>query len=284
MQQESNGTVQRQQHLHISKIILYDETRVPQINLPGLVKFIAEVVGIIPQKGELVPDVKNLLLQKVPRWDVHPAASTIDTIQTPHIDTRVCYDGIKLCNAWTSLIPEYDRMPHTLHIIFTSKLFGTQDDTDNRYHSRAVICSNPAMISTTGIVEAPAKPKEWYLEQITKDRFHAMISGAKGSGYTKDKQKDDTVKKTSLAASSWNTKKYSKMYMVYNDKRLGEAIKGYTLQAILYYATGEAFCKDKDCRVYNAHWQKELLHTQIVSKRICPKHRQVLEGICLKNA
>ena len=52
----------------------------------------------------------------------------------------------------------------------------TYDATDSRYHGRAVICSNPAIISTTGMIEAPARPREYY--------FEAMKCKMQGSRYT----------------------------------------------------------------------------------------------------
>ena len=52
-------------------------------------------------------------------------------------------------------------------LFFTNKLICTYDYNDYRYHGRAIICANPSIISTTGIIEAPAKPKEYYIELIS---------------------------------------------------------------------------------------------------------------------
>ena len=71
------------------------------------------------------------------------------------------YDGFELQNIIAENITILD---DTLHIIFTNKLTATFDNDDFRYHARASISSNPSIISTTGIIEVPAKPKQYYLD------------------------------------------------------------------------------------------------------------------------
>ena len=65
------------------------------------------------------------------------------------------------------IVPFEENIEKVLHIIFTDKLIGTFDYDDYRYHARALICSNPIVISTTGIIEAPAKPKQYYIDLMT---------------------------------------------------------------------------------------------------------------------
>ncbi|HEY4705069.1 MAG TPA: DUF6775 family putative metallopeptidase, partial [Thermoplasmata archaeon] len=35
------------------------------------------------------------------------------------------------------------------------------------------------------------------------------------------------------------------------------------------------FCEDPDCRLFNAHWQAELIRAQVESGRLCARHRAV---------
>ena len=44
----------------------------------------------------------------------------------------------------------------------------------------------------------------------------------------------------------------------------------------MYCIAGEAFCADRDCRLYNVHWQSDLLRSQVHSGRLCGAHRAVL--------
>jgi len=165
-------------------------------------------------------------------------------------DEKTLYDGFEFHKKITDFIPINENDMHILHIIFTNKITCTFDEDDFRYHARAIIGSNPTIISTTGMIEAPAKPKKYYLELLT-DFSDKKIEELK--------------------------KKYSGKFLEYHDSRLFEITVGYVLQAIVYYETGDAFCKDSDCRLFNSHWQEDLFRTQIENKKFCSKHQQILE-------
>ncbi|MEX0656421.1 MAG: DUF6775 family putative metallopeptidase, partial [Nitrosopumilaceae archaeon] len=72
-------------------------------------------------------------------------------------------------------------------------------------------------------------------------------------------------------------------YLEYHDTKLVDIIKGYALQALFYYLTGEPFCRSKKCRLYNAHWQADLLYSQIHIGKLCNKHQQVLDLLALNH-
>ena len=163
------------------------------------------------------------------------------------------YDGFEFQRIVSDLVSEYEATLDKLHIVFTNKLTCTYDDSDYRYHGMAVICSNPAIISTTGIVEAPAKPRGYYLELISN-----VVQGVNV----------ETMKK-----------KYQGTYLEYNDKRFSTISEGYLLQAIFYYMTGEVFCDSRECRLNNAHWQSDLLYSQLESGKLCEKHQKLLEQL-----
>jgi hypothetical protein len=169
-----------------------------------------------------------------------------ENIDMSEKDIVPLYDGFELQN----IISENISITYNeLHVIFTNKLTVTFDNDDFRYHARAIINSNPTIISTTGIIEAPAKPKQYYLDLMTS--------------FSEDKIKE--IKE-----------KHKGEFLEYHDSRLNEIIEGYLLQAIVYYETGEAFCKYRECRLFNAHWQKDLFYSQIESKKICDRHLQII--------
>ena len=64
--------------------------------------------------------------------------------------------------------------------------------------------------------------------------------------------------------------------MEYNDPRLPKIIEGYLIQSIMYYETGDVFCKHVKCRLFNAHWQKDLLISQIKNPSLCDQHTKIL--------
>ena len=162
----------------------------------------------------------------------------------------VLYDGFMLQSYMRSLLPPAEATLQKLHLLLTPRLIATFDEADRRYHLRAVVLGSPAIISTSGIVEAPAKPREFYLQRrlIGDDAF---------------------------AQARLKEKLKSRM-LDYGDPRMNEVVKGYALQAMFYLLFGEAFCQEKKCRLYNAHWQEELIEAQLSEPELCEKHEKML--------
>ncbi|AIC15032.1 DUF6775 family putative metallopeptidase [Nitrososphaera viennensis] len=155
------------------------------------------------------------------------------------------YDGFELQRLLASPAFQADNDDDDIHIIFTDLLTCTFSEDDWRYHARAVICGTPSIISTTGMVEAPAKPREFYISQ-----FGADVNSLK--------------------------KKLAGRFIDYGDKRMTQVATGYVLQALFFFVTeGEPFCDSDACRLYNAHWQEDLIRTQVENPALCPKHRSL---------
>ena len=250
-----------------SKIILYDEPTVPEIQLTKLEKFIADTFPVkIEIRENFFQNSNQKIYEKIASarifnlkkpFEIHtPSTDEIQVeVQDKDMSNReemALYDGFEFQKIISEFIPKDENQMNVLHIIFTNKLTCTFDESDFRYHARAIIGSNPVIISTTGIIEAPAKPKQYYLDLMTDFA----------------KEKTDEIKA-----------KYKGEFLEYNDPRISEIIEGYLLQAIMYYETGDAFCENKECRLYNAHWQKDLLHLQLKNKKLCKKHENNLKEL-----
>ncbi len=165
----------------------------------------------------------------------------------------VLYDGFHLQRIFGEIIPGEERRLASVHIIFTNRLFATWDDNNRRYHLRTSVYGIPSVISTTGLVEAPAKPSEYYLLKPQYEKLGKDLAELKG--------------------------KFEGSFIDYGDKRLTEVMKGYVMQAVFYSLTGNPFCEDKGCRLYNAHWQEELIFAQLESGyEFCPRHAKLLNG------
>jgi hypothetical protein len=68
-----------------------------------------------------------------------------------------------------------------------------------------------------------------------------------------------------------------KKYLDYGDYRINSAAVGYALQTLFFFITeGDPFCNDMNCRLYNAHWQEELIQSQIQNKDLCHEHKALL--------
>jgi len=54
-------------------------------------------------------------------------------------------------------------------------------------------------------------------------------------------------------------------------------MKGYVTQTVFYSLTGNPFCEDKDCLLYNAHWQEGAIFVQLESGyEFCKRHTNFL--------
>ena len=249
------------------KIILYNEPTVPEIQLERLEKFLKETFPVeIETRENIIQGSNEDMFEKIAGCRIFDLKKPFEKHNPSDEDMRLekenkdmsereemtLYDGFEFHKVITELIPINENNIDTLHIIFTNKLTCTFDENDFRYHARALIGSNPTIISTTGIIEAPAKPKQYYLDLMTN---------------FSDKRVEEIKKK------------YKGEFLEYHDSRISEITEGYLLQAIIYYETGEAFCEHKDCRMFNAHWQKDLFFSQLENKRFCKKHQKILNEL-----
>jgi len=248
----------------ISKIVIYKEPSVPKINLDKIKEFIFKEFRIkIEIRNNIFNNLDKNTCEKIAStrifnlkksFEKHSPTISEILIELENKDMSnkeeiILYDGIELNEIIKELIPKTENKQDTLHIIFTNKLTCTFDQNDFKYHARTWIGSNPIIISTTGIIEAPAKPKQYYIDIMTN------IS----------KESIEEIKK-----------KYKGEFLEYNDPRLLDIVEGLLLQVIFYYETGDVFCENNQCRLFNAHWQKDLFISQIENKKICEKHEKIL--------
>lgn len=171
-------------------------------------------------------------------------------------DKTMIYEGFELQKIYQCLLDEGDVDKENFPIVLTSRFFATWEEKDLRYHGRSCLLGYPSVISTTGIVEAPAKPREYYI----KLGFYQRL------GYDEDELKQE----------------FKGRFIDYEDERLTEVAKGYCLQAIFFNFFGEVFCENNLCRLYNSHWQEELIKAQVKGKGepdLCKKHQKMIEEI-----
>ena len=263
--------------MNFKKIILYKEPAITEINIEQLTIFLEKN---FPIKVEIKENIfKEISLENIKKISnirikdiTNPFLEHVSSGEEIDFEKRLCedtslmdsttrvedaqeisqvfmYDGFEL----QKILRYLNEDNETLHVILTNRLTCTFDEEDIRYHARAVICANPSIISTTGIIEAPAKPKEYYFEVMKLKSQGVDIKSAK--------------------------EKYKGKFLEYNDKRLTKILEGYLLQVIFYNITGESFCEDIECRLNNAHWQKDLLFSQLEITKLCKKHNEILTNL-----
>ncbi len=153
------------------------------------------------------------------------------------------YSGLLRDRFFTFSIPWLKERP----VFVTLDYIASFEENDKRYHLRYAIFNFPVVISLPGIVEAPAKPREFYI-------YRSMGIPL-----------DDETRKDHL----WGLE----------DPRFPRVLAGILLQAWFFYETGDPFCPDPHCSLFNAHWQKDLLAAQEDEPYIlCRKHYHILRG------
>lgn len=256
------------------KAYLYNETHVENLNLEKVAKYLEEkkIFKKIKTKNSLLKkhtDQKENIAEKL-------AKTRVKNLETPEKDfeisdsdkrfeekqiegkinemTDVLYDGFRLEKTYSDLIPTDKKENSHLHIVFTNRFFATWKPATERYHARVSVYGLPSIISTTGIVDAPARPKGFYWIKKTENENNTPKLRIKNE---MNKHKDKIV--------------------FYNDDKLNEIMKGYAMQAVFYHLTSGPFCNKKNCRLYNPHLQKNILKAQLTKPGFCDKHKRILE-------
>lgn len=166
---------------------------------------------------------------------------------------NVLYDGFTMRNVFSGLIPDQKKNDSDLHLVFTDRFFATWKPATKRYHARVSVYGLPSIISTTGIVDAPARPRGFYeVDQVDSENEENVV--------VENRLKD-----------------HEGEFVYYGDERLSEIMKGYAMQAVFYQVSTGPFCRDKNCRLYNPHLQKNILKAQLSEPEFCEEHQNILE-------
>ena len=158
----------------------------------------------------------------------------------------VIYDGLAVQDA---LRRRLETPLDHLQLPLFDRVVGTWGDHDGRWHKRVAVLGQPAVISVPGLYEAPAKPEEYYREK----QKHALVSGDAPPRELLENEVDGE-------------------FLVADDPRTTDAVKGYVLAAYHYLETGEAFCERAGCRLYDAHRQPGLVEAQLRDPEFCESH------------
>jgi len=169
-------------------------------------------------------------------------------LEDPSRAGGVIYDGYGVQRSLHPYSSGSEDDDDVLDIVLLDRVLGTWGD-DGRWHKRVVVLGHPALVSVPGLYEAPAKPEEYYKEKSK----YAMTGDVPPREYLEEKVEGD--------------------FLVEDDPRTTDALKGYVAQAYEYATTGEEFCDDPDCRLYNAHRQEGLVRAQL-GDGSCEKHRR----------
>lgn len=162
-------------------IFLYDDGSTGELNIEDIAQYLGQKLG------EAKIEVReNPFIRHLPRDRIVDYAGRIARIKIQNMNKKafpdqeplyaeieyerrrilgrtktfgVLYDGLQLLSIFGETIPREECSRQFIHIIFTNRLFATWDDSNKRYHVRTSLYAIPSIISTSGLVEAPAKPR-----------------------------------------------------------------------------------------------------------------------------
>lgn len=151
----------------------------------------------------------------------------------------IIYDGHRLVKLFRDLLDQEEKDEHT--VIITKRLVGSLEKNESRYHIRAIINSIPSIISVSGIVEGPAKPRKYY--------------------FADEDEKEDVLDFEPMRHS---------------DERMENAVRSYLLHTIFWRLDGYPFCEKEGCALKNSHWQRDVIQN-LVDGGLCEEHSKELK-------
>lgn len=260
----------------ILKVFLYDDGAAEELDIAEVADYLGQKLGKVKIEVRENPFMANLAPDRIPDYARQIAGTKIQEVNKKITSAQeslyaeieyekrrilgktrsfgILYDGFHLQRTFSQVISGKEFLPEFVHIFFTNRLFATWDDSNKRYHLRTSVYGIPSVISTTGLVEAPAKPREYYLLKQQCERLRMDVTELKD--------------------------RFRGRFIDYEDKRLTAVARGYAMQAVFHLLTGDPFCEDKGCILYNAHWQEEVIFAQLESGyELCPSHTELLQKV-----
>ena len=151
------------------------------------------------------------------------------------------------------LLPEDERGPAHLHLLFISHCVGAWSQQRREFALRIMQPGQPTLISAACFIEAMRPSREYSFR-----RAHLV---ALGLGDALDDLDEQFTGRT----------------FGYGDPRLTEIAAGYALQAVFHHLFGEVECEDPTCRLHRATTQEEMAAAQFgPDAGLCERHARML--------
>lgn len=173
-----------------------------------------------------------------------PAGAAVDKERKALLEDAsapgLLYDGRRLFEAYHGPLPGELAAPGQRPVVvLTDRLVGTFEG--DRYHVRFLVNGHPCIVSPPGFVDGPARDRSFY-----------MAKQMLGSAHDADQVSDDD-------------------HLTRGDERITTCVASALLQTLAYHDRGEPFCEDESCRLFNPHWQEDLLDT-MATEELCSEH------------
>ena len=200
------------------------------------VEFRGDFLSFLSLEAEETVELDSLI-RKARVTDIEKPVDFSGSLQPSDVFEKELYDGFWAQRIFSKffLRKHPEELAKTgFHAVVTGRLLGTYGS--RRYHARVIISGFPSFISTSGVVEGPARPREYY---FLKTEF--VRSG-------KDLAELDEM--------------FRGKFVDYEDDKMTKIASAYVLQPLLHNFSGQEFCQNGGCALFNSHWQREVLDIQ----------------------
>ena len=256
----------------LKRIFLYDDPDTPGLDIGELAGYlIARMPGCEvacrrdyithhlerfaePQREVLVDE----LVRQLDSFEIDNLVIPEDRGKLPEepaedLELGTIYEATGLQAALKLLLPQEESGSSDLHIVLSDHCIADWDTDTRRARLRIASLGQPTVISTCGLIEAPAKPRQYHFL-----RTQLAILGA-------DTEEVDLADQ------------FSDRALGYGDPRLNEALKGYVLKAAFYRMFNEATCRTHTCRLFDARTQEDVITAQMGRRPgLCDEHGRML--------
>ena len=243
-------------------VYLYSDSPSQSLVTPGVTDFLTDLGLSVEFRGDFLSYL-SLAVGEMAELESSLSRARVFNIETPvdFFEThppsepfeKELYDGFWIQRIFSRFFLRKhpgELAENGFHAVLTGRLLGTYGS--RRYHARVIISGFPSFISTAGLVEGPARPREYY---FLKAEF--IRSG-------KDLSELDEA--------------FRGKFIDYEDERITRITGAYVLQPLLHNFSGKEFCENGKCALFNSHWQKEVLDTQY-SGFLCAECRSEIRKI-----
>lgn len=227
-------------------LYLYSDSPSQSLVMQGVVDFLADLGLSVEFRGDFLGYL-SLGAEEMGELESFLSRARVLNIETP-VDffkthppsepfEKELYDGFWVQRIFSRFFLRKhpgELAENGFHAVITGRLLGTYGS--RRYHARVIISGFPSFISTSGLVEGPARPREYYFLKAEFIRSGKSLS-----------ELDEA---------------FRGRFVDYEDNRITKITGPYVLQSLLHHFSGKEFCENGRCALFNSHWQKEVLDIQ----------------------
>ncbi len=200
------------------------------------VEFRGDFLSYLSLEAEEVAELESFL-SKARVFDIETPVDFFETHLPSEPFEKELYDGFWVQRIFSRFFLRKhpgELAENAFHAVITDRLLGTYGP--RRYHARVIISGFPSFISTSGLVEGPARPREYYFLKAEFTRSGKNLL-----------ELDEA---------------FRGKFVDYGDERITKITGSYVLQPLLHNFSGKEFCQNGRCALFNSHWQKEVLDMQ----------------------